>query len=249
VVCQQAGCVQYTQRFFSEVLKDPATASPMLFPETVFAAPASHVGALLENTPMLYTLIGDPATFLSGVAMAVGWLAAELVDTCLVVGTEEINWVLADALWHFEHSSILSGGAGAICLGADPARSIGVELNALTQVHTFSRSKDRGRAALTMRNQLPPVSPGDVLCDGCGNSYRTNAAENAAWRDWTGPRMSPKMILGEGLMAAAAWQCVAACDVIAAEDFNAANVSLVGCNQQAIGARFVRARLAGSDVP
>ncbi len=49
VVCQQAGCVNYSCRFFDEVLKDPATASPLLFPETVYAAPASHVAALLEN--------------------------------------------------------------------------------------------------------------------------------------------------------------------------------------------------------
>jgi hypothetical protein len=42
------------------------------------------------------------------------------------------------------------------------------------------------------------------------------------------PRLSPKRVLGEGLMAAAAWQCVAACDWIAGGKFIAANVSLVG---------------------
>jgi len=41
-------------------------------------------------------------------------------------------------------------------------------------------------------------------------------------------------------MAAAAWQCVAACDAVANGRFAAADVSLVGSNQQAIGARFVR---------
>jgi hypothetical protein len=39
-------------------------------------------------------------------------------------------------------------------------------------------------------------------------------------------------------MAAAAWQCVAACDAVANGRFAAANVSLVGSNQQAMGARF-----------
>ena len=39
-------------------------------------------------------------------------------------------------------------------------------------------------------------------------------------------------------MAAAAWQCVAACDAIATGQFSAVNVSLVGANQQAIGVRF-----------
>jgi hypothetical protein len=39
-------------------------------------------------------------------------------------------------------------------------------------------------------------------------------------------------------MAGAAWQCVAACEAVASGRFAAANVSLVGSNQQAIGARF-----------
>jgi len=65
-------------------------------------------------------------------------------------------------------------------------------------------------------------------------------AERAAWSDWAGPRISPKRILGEGMMAAAAWQCVAAGDALASGRFVAANVSLVGANQQALGARFVR---------
>ena len=80
----------------------------------------------------------------------------------------------------------------------------------------------------------------ELLCDGVGTSPRADAAEIEAWQDWTGPRLSPKYILGEGLMAAAAWQCVAACDALAGGRFNAASVSLVGSNQQAIGARFVR---------
>ena len=43
-------------------------------------------------------------------------------------------------------------------------------------------------------------------------------------------------------MAAAAWQCVAACDAVAGGKFAAATVSLVGSNQQAMGARFEKSR-------
>ena len=46
-------------------------------------------------------------------------------------------------------------------------------------------------------------------------------------------------MLGDGLMASGAWQCVAACEALARGRFQAANVSVVGTNQQAIGARFV----------
>ena len=249
VVCLQSGCVLYSCRFFEEVLMDPATASPLLFPETVFAAPASHVAALLGNAPLVHTLVGDPASFLQGVSLGVDWLEQDRVDACLVIGPEETNWVLADALWHFEHGAVLSGGAGAVCLSRDPALSLGVELSAITDAQTYHTLGGRGRAAQAMRQQLPPGSPDQLLCDSLGGSPRTDAPELAAWRDWTGARLSLKRILGEGLMAAAAWQCVAACAAVADGRFAAALVSLVGSNQQALGARFVRPDSSDSHLP
>ena len=39
-------------------------------------------------------------------------------------------------------------------------------------------------------------------------------------------------------MAAAAWQCVAACAAVAAQQHPSAIANLTGCNQQAIGVRF-----------
>jgi hypothetical protein len=241
VVCLQAGCVNYSCRFFDEALKDPATASPLLFPETVYAAPASHLAAVLENVSLASTLVGDPAAFLQGVSLGAQWLEENRVDACLVIGAEETNWILADALWHLERSAILTAGAGALCLCRNPELSVGVELADITDAHTYSVQKSRMQAARTMRGQLSKSTPEELLCDGLGISPRANAAELAAWRNWTGPRISPKRILGEGLMAAAAWQCVAACNAVAGGQFTAANVSLVGSNQQAIGARFVRA--------
>jgi hypothetical protein len=239
VACLQSGCVQYTYRFFDEVVKDPTTASPLLFPETVFAAPVSHVAAVLENTPLVYTLTGDPASFLQGIALGSQWLLEQRVEACVVIGAEETNWLLADALWHLEHQAVLSGGAGAVCLSLDPATSLGVELDVITDAHTYTARTSRARAARLMREQLPPGPPTELLCDGISGSPRADAPERAAWHDWTGPRISPKRLLGEGLMAAGAWQCVAACDGVAKGRFAAARVSLVGSNQQAIGARFV----------
>jgi len=240
IVCLQSGCVQYSYRFFDEVLKNPTTASPMLFPETVFAAPTSHVAALLGNTPLAHTFTGDPASFLQGVALGVQWLEQNRVEACVVIGAEETHWLLADALWHLEHSAVISGGAGALCLSLDPALSLGVELAALTDVHPYIARRSRHQAAQDMRDQLPAAASDELLCDGRSESPRTNAPEQAAWDDWTGARLSPKRILGEGLMAAGAWQCVAAADAVAGGRFLAANISLVGVNQHAIGARLVR---------
>ena len=249
VVSLQSGCVQYSFRFFEEALKDPATASPLLFPETVFAAPASHVAALLGRSPLVSTVMGDPASFLLGLALGVQWLEEQRVDACLVIGAEETNWLLADALWHFAHSSVISAGAGALCLTRDSTLSLGVELGAITDAHTYGWRQNRTRAARAMCGQLPLATPSELLCDGASGSPQVDAPELAAWRDWTGARLSPKRILGEGLMAAGAWQCVAACDAVARGSYAAATVSLVGSNQQALGARFVRSETSQQFCP
>jgi 3-oxoacyl-(acyl-carrier-protein) synthase len=241
IVCLQSGCVQFSYRFFDETLRDPATASPLLFPETVFAAPASHVAALLENAPLVYTLAGDPACFLQGLALGIQWLEEEHIEACVIIAAEETNWLLAHALWHFERQAVVSGGAGAICLSLQPALSLGVELDRITDAHTYTARTNRAKAGRLMREQLPSASAEELLCDGLGGGPRADAVEQATWHDWTGPRVSPKRILGEGLAAAGAWQCVAACQGIISGECAAALVSLVGSNQQAIGARFVRA--------
>jgi hypothetical protein len=241
ITCLQSGCVQYSCRFYDEVLKNPATASPLLFPETVYAAPSSHIAALLENIALVNSLVGDPSAFLQGVFLATQWLAEDRVDACLVIGAEETNWITADALWHLDRTASISAGAGALCLCREPGLSIGVELAAITDVHTYSANKSRCQAASAMRHQMngnsAHASP-ELLCDGLGNGSRADRPETLAWSDWTGPRVSLKRILGEGLMAASAWQCVAACDAVANRRCPAANVSLVGFNQQAIGAKF-----------
>lgn len=238
ICCFQSGCVQYTCRFYEETLRDPAQASPLVFPETVFAAPTSHVAALLGNVSVASSLLGDPATYLQGVALAADWLKRGLADICLVVGAEEPHWLLADALWHFQHRATFASGAGTLALCSDAKLSIGAELRLITNAHTYTSSTSRRVAALKMREELEPGGPHDLLLDGLDSSPRTDAAERAAWRNWGGPRLSSKSVLGEGLMASAAWQCVAACNAVALGEAPSAVVSLVGCNQQAIGARF-----------
>lgn len=240
ISCFQSGCVQYTCRFYDETLKNPATASPLVFPETVYAAPTSHVAALLENVVLAYSLVGDPSSYLNGVALATEWLNENRVDACLVIGAEETHWIIADALIHLERPATLAAGAGALCLCHDSRLSAGVELAAITDAHTITKRLSVAQAAQAMRRQLGAHSPGELLVDGAGSSPECDRAELAAWNDSTSARVSPKHILGEGMMAAAAWQCVAACDYIAQKRHPAAAVSLVGFNQQAIGARFVQ---------
>src|SRR6266581_3619705 len=129
------GGVIYTKRFYGDVVETGAqSASPLLFPETVFNAPASHLAAILGITSATYTLVGDGAVGLAAIKMAEDLMANEALEHCLVVGTEEVDWLLCDAYrrWRLLRSAppiepfneqqrgmILSEGAGAIVLARD----------------------------------------------------------------------------------------------------------------------------------
>ena len=239
IVCVLSGCVNYSRRFYDETLRDPATASPLIFPETVFNAPASHLAALLGTTAINYTLVGDPGTYLQGLALGAQWLLEETVDGCLVVGAEEMDWLTSDAIGHFTRSIILGEGAGALYLKREASSGAQATLSAITNsILIFDRSS-REAAAEQMRALLPEGGTNDLLCDGLHDHPELDRAESLAWKDWPGSRLSPRTILGDGLAVSAAWQCVAAIDSLRQGHYAGANVSIVGRDQQAIGARFV----------
>src|SRR5262245_4041486 len=166
VLCAMSGCVSYSRRFYDETLRDPGTASPLVFPETVFNAPSSHLAALLGTTALNYTLVGDPGTFLQGLALAAEWLTDKNLDGCLVGGAEELDWLTADAYRLFSREIILSEGAGAIYLSRQPGNGASVKLGAITDSHLFHDRASQISAALRMRSQLPSGHAGDLLADG-----------------------------------------------------------------------------------
>jgi 3-oxoacyl-(acyl-carrier-protein) synthase len=215
VVCVMAGSVNYSRRFYEEVLREPATASPLIFPETVFNAPASHLAAFLGSNAASYTLVGDDGTFLQGLALAAQWLDDGKMDACVVVGAEETDWIVADAMKLFQRGAIHGAGAGAVLLKKNSASAL-AELSAVTDSFSFTQTQSRADAARKMREQLQKFAPGELPCGG-----------------------EMKKILGEAFVASAAWQCVAAGEAIRQKEFSAVNVSVVGANQQAVGARFL----------
>jgi len=238
IFCTMAGNVAYSRRFFEEVLRDPATASPLFFPETVFNAPASHLAAYLGTHGIGYTLVGDDGTFLQGLAMAANWLLDDRVDGVVVVGAEEMDWVVTEAIHLFQRDAIHGAGAGAIYLKRGYGPGASATLARITDSFLFTQNQSRSEAARKMRMQLPSDDSSELLCLSSQPAHRAATAEILAWRDWSGHRLAPKAVLGEAFAATAAWQCVAACDSIARGRFSGVNVSVVGVNQQSIGARF-----------
>jgi hypothetical protein len=228
IVCLMPGCVEYSRRFYEEVMHDPVMASPLIFPETVFNAPASHISAYLNSTAAYYTLVGDNGTFLQGVALAATWLEDGMADACLVVGAEETDWIAADAVRLFRRGMVYSGGAGALYLKKIPGT---VELQSITDSFLFTTEQGRAASIRKMNAQLPPIAADELLC--------VNETENSGGPVRAGKCLIPGRVLGDSFVAMASWQCVAACDFIRRGEFRAANVGIVGANQQAIGARFI----------
>lgn len=263
VACVMNGCVQFSGRFYAEVLDNPATASPLLFPETVFNSPSSHISAALQAAGLNTTLIGDAAGFFSGLDLAAEWLEQGLADAVLVVAAEELDWLSAEAVHLFDRDGVAAGGAGALllepCATGHPDANPQPLLQTLAAPRVYGRRCPRNQAAAAVATDLraaladgrdlppatatgaPPETPQSTLLidSRCGHSGM-DRPESAAWADWNGPVWSPRRCLGEGFAAHGAWQCVAACEAIASHDFVRAAVSAIGGTMQAAGALFTR---------
>jgi len=226
VICSvMGGSVVYSEKFYSEVLTEPRTASPLLFPETVYNAPASHLSSILGSTERNYTFVADQTGFLDGLATAATWLKHGIVESCVVSGGEEVGWATAEA-GRLLSPFPIAEGAGSLLLSAQPSP---IRLKMITRSHPCLRSKSRGDVWRDMVNELldagapvsdwlPQQKSGSCLSEGSGNLTA---------------------FLGDGLAAGAAWAAAAAVASVA-RGMNSAAVGVFGSNLQAKGAIFVR---------
>lgn len=240
ICCAMVGCAAYSRRFFEEVLRDPATASPMLFPETVFNAPISHLAALLGSEAESCTLLGDDGVYLHALALAGAWLVGGKVDACLVVASDETDWLASEGVAVFSSQAQRADGAGALYLKLSPPAGPGICLVSVTDAWPFTRACPPSIQAARMRSQLPEGGPNEWLITSIGGFRRNDRAEITAWAGWPGRRLDAQAVLGHGQPTLAAWQCAAAHEAIRRGACPATMVSVVGTNQQAIGARFER---------
>jgi 3-oxoacyl-(acyl-carrier-protein) synthase len=244
------GGVIYTKRFYHDIVESGAqAASPLLFPETVFNAPASHLSAILGIAGASYTLVGDGAVGTLALKMAEDLLAGEALDYCLVVGAEEADWLLCDAYrnWRLLRSSppiepfqepprgmILSEGAGAILLG----RSGPIQIEKIAAGTNFRTQREAGACVEKVFSDLS-VTPPDFVAASANGTF-IDQAESAAIS-----RHSPKAkvyaikgALGESVGASSLWQTIYAAQSLRTEGLTNAIVSTCGMNQQVAGLRL-----------
>lgn len=244
VFCTTNGCVQFSRRFFAEALSDPALASPILFPETVYNAPASHIAALAGSPEMNCTLVGDSSQFLRGMDLGAQWLEDGEVDAVLVVAAEELDWLTDEALLFFDRDGVTAEGAAAVVMEKDHGSKFKgqpeVALLGLTEAWTYGTGLGLTEAAARMQKEVAALFTGDesqvLLFNGLGAAPRADAAEHAAWKDWRGKELRIRPVVGEAYGCIAGWQTVAACESIARGVTSQAVISAVGLTEQAVGA-------------
>ncbi|MBV9007933.1 MAG: hypothetical protein JO354_02040 [Verrucomicrobia bacterium] len=224
------GGVIYTRRFYAEIVSSGAqSASPLLFPETVFNAPASHLAAILGITGASYTVVGDGAVGILALKLAEDLLAARQVEACLVVGVEELDPLVCEAYrrWRLlrdptrpqsQRGMILSEGAGAVLLRNDSGDM------AIETVDPGENFFSRDEIAGKLRRAVARLPSEYEVGIGSANGTFIDQAERAA----LGTKLtlySPKLALGDSIGASVLWQVIVAQQALRSEKVPGAEVA------------------------
>jgi len=219
------GGVIYTKRFYQGIVEAGAqSASPLLFPETVFNAPASHLAAILGINGASYTIVGDGAVGILAIKMASDLLEAQSLDFCLVVAAEEADWILCDAYrkWRLLKSqrpivpfrepplgTILSEGAGALLLARKGFARV-------VSIHAGGNFSHQRQAPHILGRILHDLRDPDACMIASANGTFVDLAESEAIRRISPEAVvySPKPALGESVGASAMWQIIVAAQAL-----------------------------------
>jgi len=235
-----SGGVIYSRKFYEQIVKQGANAaSPLLFPETVYNAPASHLAAHLGIDGASYTLVGDSSVGLAALKFGEQLLALGDLDRVVVVGSEEMDWVLCEAYrdWRLTRAeaesksgALLAEGAAAVVL----AREGSIDVPAIHPGVPFFRRRDAAPAIDRAYSELLAGKPADIVIGSANGTFVDGMERAAIARHCPGAEcIFPKRSLGEALGAGALMQVVTAALALQHQGKTSALVSSIGFNQQA----------------
>ena len=230
VFAVSSGGVNHTRRFYQDIVASgPHIASPALFPETVFNAPGSHLAALLGSNGPSYTLVGDSSVGLTAIHFGSRLLASNAdIERVVVVGTEEVDWILADAFqsWRMlsvsdkitvfgpRRGTVLGEGAAAVVLG----RTGPIRIEASHSGIPFFSQSDAHFGAKKALAQVLEGQTVDAILSGANGTFGDEVESECFKRSLAGvPVYACKPALGEALGASGVMQVVLACQVLASQ--------------------------------
>jgi hypothetical protein len=241
VFASSDGGVVYTRKFFAEIVeRGEGAGSPLLFPETVYNAPASHIAARLGLECEVLTLVGDAAAGLSAVQTACELIAAGEAESCVVAAAQELDWITCEAyrrwgLIQNGHNSacVFSEGAAAIVLTGKPN---GCRILATHPGYSYPTEAEAEEKFETMLIELVQRSPVDLFVS-CASGTRFDLPERkCVAKHLPAARiLTPKSVLGESFACSTLQQIITA--VLALEESGGGNalVVTIGCNRQMAG--------------
>ncbi len=216
------GGVVYTKRFYHDVVETGAqAASPLLFPETVFNAPASHLAAILGITGASYTLVGDGTVGILALKMAEDLMENPALDRCLVVGAEEADWLLCDAFhrWRLLREAppvevfqarprgmVLSEGAGAVVVD----RTGRTLIEKIEPGGNFQRQTEAAACVERVFASLRATNDDALIVSANGTFIDRAEAEALRAHCPRAEVYAPKVALGESVGAGSIWQVICA---------------------------------------
>ncbi len=232
------GGVVYTRKFYEQVVKQGANAaSPLLFAETVYNAPASHLAAQLGIDGASYTLVGDASAAIAALKMGEQLLALRGIDQCVVVACEELDWILCEAynVWRLARTP-LSEGAAAVVLSGGGRCAI--------EAHPgipFFRQRDAADALRRAIDELPGCGSFDVIVHGDNGTFIDKAASSALAQEpriATASAFSTKRSIGETVAASALIDVIFCALQLRQIGAGAGLVPVIGFNHQVSAARI-----------
>lgn len=232
VVAFFLGCIAYSVRFYRQFSNEGRRfASPLLFPETVFNSPVSHVVSTLGIGGPVYTQVGDKSCWATAMRTAECWLRCGTAENVLVLGAEEFDPHELDAFkaagWLRKGGFIPSEGAGAVLLTSQPCD---VQLTGLSDGHLYWNKKQARQAARNCLKEFPENTPVQETASGWMQPLATDVC--------AGRLSEPERSLSfEAFTAAAAWDTI-----LAAQHLRQTGGEMVvpywGLSQQFAAARF-----------
>ena len=210
-----AGCLVYSRRFFDGIIRNgQRTASPALFPETVFNTPASHVASVLGMNGAVYALVGDETAWIGALKTAAVWLRRGRVKQVVVMGVEEFDPLVLDAYrssrWLRKSSGFLTseGAAAVLVRQAGPTDSL--RITKAQDGGVYRSRSDAARVATELLRETNPQLP-------CYRTARHNwfarREKEATHNHPDFPAATPPY-LGEAFTASAAWQTLRAASAL-----------------------------------
>ncbi len=231
------GGVVYTRKFYAEIVeRNLGAGSPLLFPETVYNASASHIAARLGITGEALTLVGDSSAGITAVQTATELLATGEADHCLVVAAQEIDGITWEAYsrWKLvaeqltDAKAFLSEGAAALVLSRGSA---GRAIRQIQSGQCYTSRSDAARKFHWMIEGLPTDEVDLIVGDSAGTrewieqSYFRQKLPAAA-------QIQPKFTLGESQSSSTLQHIIAAVLALNEGQARSALVTACGFNQQ-----------------